>query len=148
MLQVKKQAAKAGKILSDAQNNKYQKLINLIQPNIGDKVLEIGTGSGYQAAILAEICDSVFTIEIFETLGKKAGSVLAELGYKNIFTKIGDGYQGWPQHAPFDAIIVTCSPTHIPEALKDQLAEGGKMIIPVGEGRLQFLVLLEKSEGK
>ncbi len=113
-----------------------------------DKVLEIGTGSGYQAAILGELCDSVFTIEIFETLGEKAESVLVELGYKNIFTKIGDGYQGWPEHAPFDAIIVTCSPTHVPQALKNQLAEGGRMIIPVGEGRLQFLVLLEKKRGK
>ncbi len=113
-----------------------------------DKVLEIGTGSGYQAAILAEICDSVFTIEIFEGLGTKARQVFDELAYLNIFTKIGDGYQGWPEHAPFDAIIVTCSPSHIPQPLKDQLAEGGRMIIPVGKSQVQHLVLLEKRKGK
>jgi len=113
-----------------------------------DKVLEIGTGSGYQAAILAEICDSVFTIEIFPKLGNKATKIFTELGYKNIFIKIGDGYQGWPEHAPFDAIIVTCSPTSIPKPLKDQLAEGGRMIIPVGQQYSQSLVLLEKRNGK
>jgi protein-L-isoaspartate(D-aspartate) O-methyltransferase len=113
-----------------------------------DKVLEIGTGSGYQAAILAEICQSVYTVEIFETLGGKAKQLFAELGYNNIKCKIGDGYKGWPQYAPYDAIIVTCSPTHIPQPLKDQLAEGGKMIIPVGKSPVQSLVLLEKKNGK
>lgn len=109
-----------------------------------DKVLEIGTGSGYQAAILAEICDSVFTIEIFTSLGKKSTQLFFELGYKNIFTKTGDGYKGWKEHAPFDAIIVTCSPSHVPESLKEQLAEGGRMIIPVGKERVQQLILLQK----
>ena len=90
-----------------------------------DKVLEIGTGSGYQAAILAEICDSVFTIEIFEKLGKKAEDLFNKLGYDNIFCKIGDGYKGWSKYAPFDAIIVTCAPSKVPEPLKAQLAEGG-----------------------
>lgn len=113
-----------------------------------DKVLEIGTGSGYQAAILAAICDSVFTIEIFESLGEKAAKLFFELTYKNIFTKTGDGYKGWKEHAPFDAIIVTCSPTHVPEQLKKQLAEGGRMIIPVGKERVQHLVLLQKKRGK
>ncbi len=113
-----------------------------------DRVLEIGTGSGYQAAILAEICDSVFTIEIFEKLGEKANSLFTELGYDNIYSKIGDGYKGWKEHAPFDAIIVTCSPTHIPQPLKDQLAEGGRMIIPVGSYPGQTLILLEKRNGK
>ncbi|MEN8117697.1 MAG: protein-L-isoaspartate(D-aspartate) O-methyltransferase [Bacteroidota bacterium] len=113
-----------------------------------DKVLEIGTGSGYQAAILAEICDSVFTIEIFEKLGNKAKRLFAELEYKNIYCKIGDGYQGWTEHAPFDAIIVTCSPTHVPQPLKAQLAEGGRMIIPVGRSPVQYLVLLKKKKGK
>ncbi len=113
-----------------------------------DKVLEIGTGSGYQAAILAEICDSVFTIEIFPKLGNKAIELFSELGYKNIFCKIGDGYKGWPEHAPFDAIIVTCAPSKIPEPLKNQLAEGGRMIIPVGTNPFQSLVLLEKKNGK
>jgi protein-L-isoaspartate(D-aspartate) O-methyltransferase len=113
-----------------------------------DKVLEIGTGSGYQAAILAELCDSVFTIEIFESLAQKANQLFDELGYKNIMVKTGDGYKGWPTYAPFDAIIVTCSPTHIPEPLKEQLAEGGRMIIPVGKSYTQQLVLLEKKNGK
>ncbi len=113
-----------------------------------DRVLEIGTGSGYQAAILAEICDSVFTIEIFQKLGEKANSLFTELGYDNIYSKIGDGYKGWKEHAPFDAIIVTCSPTHIPQPLKDQLAEGGRMIIPVGSYPGQTLILLEKRNGK
>lgn len=113
-----------------------------------DKVLEIGTGSGYQAAILAQICDSVFTIEIFEKLGKKAKLLCYELEYQNIFCKIGDGYKGWPEHAPFDAIIVTCSPTHVPKALKKQLDEGGRMIIPVGRETVQYLVLLKKKKGK
>lgn len=114
-----------------------------------DKVLEIGTGSGYQAAILAEICDSVFTVEIFPKLGEKAIGLFSELGYKNIYCKIGDGYKAWPEHAPFDAIIVTCSPTHIPKPLNEQLAEGGRMIIPVGKNSLaQQLVLLEKRKGK
>ncbi|MFW6289772.1 MAG: protein-L-isoaspartate(D-aspartate) O-methyltransferase [Mariniphaga sp.] len=113
-----------------------------------DKVLEIGTGSGYQAAILAEICDSVFTIEIFESLGQNARSLFNRLGYDNIMTKIGDGYKGWPQYAPFDAIIVTASPERIPEPLKEQLAEGGRMIIPVGDENIQHLVLLRKRKGK
>jgi len=112
------------------------------------KVLEIGTGSGYQAAILAEICDSVFTIEIIETLGKKASKLLKSLNYDNVFAKIGDGYQGWEEHSPFDAIIVTCAPTHIPQPLKDQLTEGGKMIIPVGGSFAQELILLTKIKGK
>lgn len=113
-----------------------------------DKVLEIGTGSGYQAAILAELCDSVFTIEIFEKLGKQAQQLFDELGYDNIYTKIGDGYKGWPKHAPFDAIIVTAAPNKIPEPLKAQLAEGGRMIIPVGGDAVQELVLLKKRKGK
>lgn len=113
-----------------------------------DKVLEIGTGSGYQAAILAEICDSVFTIEIFPKLGNKSIKLFTELNYKNIYCKIGDGYKGWSEHAPFDAIIVTCAPSNIPEPLKNQLADGGRMIIPVDEFYGQSLVLLEKRKGK
>ena len=113
-----------------------------------DKVLEIGTGSGYQAAILAELCDSVFTIEIFETLGNQASALLKKLEYTNIWCKVGDGYKGWHEHAPFDAIIVTCAPGNIPEPLKDQLAEGGQMIIPVGNFPVQHLILLKKRKGK
>ena len=113
-----------------------------------DRILEVGTGSGYQAAILAQICDSVFTIEIFESLSQKAKSGFEELGYDNIYCKTGDGYEGWPEKSPFDAIIVTCAPTHIPKPLKEQLAEGGRLIIPVGEGQVQHLVLLQKKNGK
>ncbi len=113
-----------------------------------DRVLEVGTGSGYQAAILAQLCDSVFTIEIFETLTRNAHALFKKLGYSNIYCKVGDGYNGWPEKAPFDAIIVTCSPSHIPEPLQEQLAEGGTMIIPVGERQAQHLVLLTKEKGK
>jgi protein-L-isoaspartate(D-aspartate) O-methyltransferase len=112
------------------------------------KVLEIGTGSGYQAAILAEICDSVFTIEIYQSLGLSAIKTLDELGYTNVFVKIGDGYLGWKEHAPYNAVIVTCSPSHVPEMLETQLAEGGRMIIPVGGSYTQELVLMEKKNGK
>lgn len=113
-----------------------------------DKVLEIGTGSGYQAAILAEIAKEVYTIEIIESLGKRAEKLLKELGYKNIKVKIGDGYLGWEEFSPFDCIIVTCAPDHIPQPLIDQLVEGGRMVIPVGERFYQELVLIEKREGK
>ncbi len=113
-----------------------------------DRVLEVGTGSGYQAAVLACLCDSVFTIEIFELLGKNAEKVLKASGFDNVFVKIGDGYKGWSAKAPFDAIIVTCAPTHIPVPLKDQLKEGGTMVIPVGEMYTQELVLLTKKNNK
>jgi protein-L-isoaspartate(D-aspartate) O-methyltransferase len=113
-----------------------------------EKVLEIGTGSGYQAAVLGEICDHVYTIEIIDTLGQRAKKLLADLGYANINVRIGDGYKGWEEHSPFDAIIVTCAPTHIPEPLKKQLAEGGKMVIPVGKTFAQKLVLLTKKNGE
>jgi protein-L-isoaspartate(D-aspartate) O-methyltransferase len=119
-----------------------------LQLDPGSKVLEIGTGSGYQAAVLAELCDSVFTIEIVEELGTKARSLLKVLHYDNVFVKIGDGYQGWAEYAPFDAIIVTCAPTHVPDPLKEQLVEGGKMIIPVGETNYQELILLIKKKGR
>ncbi|MDT8401395.1 MAG: protein-L-isoaspartate(D-aspartate) O-methyltransferase [Bacteroidales bacterium] len=114
----------------------------------GMKVLEVGTGSGYQAAILAEIVAEVYTIEINETLGKRSKELLADLGYDNVSVKIGDGYKGWPEHAPFDAIMVTCAPNNIPDPLKLQLAEGGHMIIPVGGRGIQYLVLNRKKNGK
>lgn len=113
-----------------------------------DRVLEIGTGSGYQAAILAEICDSVYTVEIIPELGKRAKALLTVLGYRNIRVKIGDGYQGWKEFAPYQAIMATCSPTHVPQPLIDQLAEGGTMIIPVGPAHNQELVVLVKRKGK
>jgi len=97
-----------------------------------DRVLEIGTGSGYQAAVLAELAGTVYTIEIVESLGKRAKKTLKELGYDNVHVRIGDGYKGWPQQAPFDAVMVTCAPEEIPQPLVDQLKEGGRMIIPVG----------------
>ena len=97
-----------------------------------DKVLEIGTGSGYQAAILAELADQVLTIEIVEPLARQAEQTLAELGYRNVRVRTGDGYHGWPEEAPFDAIIVTAAPDHVPQPLLEQLAVGGRLILPVG----------------
>jgi len=119
-----------------------------LELNKNMKVLEIGTGSGYQSAILAEIVNEVYTIEIIESLGKKADELLSRLGYHNIHLKIGDGYKGWPGKAPFDAIIVTCAPSDIPQPLKKQLKEGGRMIIPVGGSIVQELALLEKKNNK
>jgi len=116
-----------------------------LQP--ADRVLEVGTGSGYQAAILAEFVAEVYTIEILEPLAKTAEEALARLGYKNVHVKVGDGYKGWPEHAPFDAIIVTCAPEHVPQPLVDQMKEGGRMIIPVGNYLAQELYLLEKANG-
>lgn len=113
----------------------------------GERVLEIGTGSGYQAAVLAEICDHVYSIEINKVLADRARKALADAGYSSVHVRTGDGYQGWPEHAPFDAIIVTCAPSAVPEPLKQQLAEGGRIIIPVDVPFGQELVLLEKSGG-
>jgi protein-L-isoaspartate(D-aspartate) O-methyltransferase len=111
------------------------------------KVLEIGTGSGYQAAVLGELCDHVYTIEIVRPLGIKAKALLEELGYENIQVRIGNGYEGWPEEAPFDRIIVTCAPDQVPEALVDQLAPGGQIVIPVGEqNRTQYLVTVSKNK--
>jgi protein-L-isoaspartate(D-aspartate) O-methyltransferase len=116
-----------------------------VQPD--DRILEIGTGSGYQAAILGELASEVYSMEVLHRLGERADSILKALHYTNIVLRIGDGYQGWPEAAPFDAIIVTCAPTHVPQPLQDQLKEGGRMIIPVGENLTQELVLLVKRKG-
>jgi protein-L-isoaspartate(D-aspartate) O-methyltransferase len=110
-----------------------------------DRVLEIGTGSGYQAAVLAEIADSVFTIEIIPELAQAAAKRLKELGYTNVVVKQGDGYNGWPEKAPFDAIIVTAAPPKIPPPLLEQLKRGGTMVLPVGE-YVQELVVVKKNE--
>ncbi|MCM8763569.1 MAG: protein-L-isoaspartate(D-aspartate) O-methyltransferase [Candidatus Omnitrophica bacterium] len=112
-----------------------------------EKVLEIGTGSGYQAAILAELAKEVYTIEIIKPLAEKAEELLKDLGYANIFVKYGDGFLGWPDKAPFEAIIVTCAPPEIPPPLIEQLVEGGRLVIPVGED-WQILKRVEKREGK
>ena len=121
-------------------------MTEIIKPKAGQKVLEIGTGSGYQAAVLAEIVGKVYTIEIVEDLGKQATTRLKNLGYKNIETKTADGYHGWKEHAPFDAIVVTAAAEFIPPPLKEQLKDGGRMIIPVGSPYMtQQLMLIEKT---
>ena len=113
-----------------------------------DRVLEIGTGSGYQAAVLSPLVREVYSIEIVPTLGRRAAATLKRLKYANVFTRIGDGFQGWPSRAPFDKIIVTCSPEKIPTPLVNQLREGGLMVVPVGERYQQTLYLLQKKKGK
>lgn len=116
----------------------------LLQP--GEKVLEVGTGSGYQAAILAELTNQVYSVEIIEPLGQQAAATLKELGY-NVHCQIGDGYYGWSEYAPFDAIIVTCAPDHVPQPLINQLKDGGRLVIPVGPpGFYQTLWLVEKED--
>ncbi|HEX3726204.1 MAG TPA: protein-L-isoaspartate(D-aspartate) O-methyltransferase [Pirellulales bacterium] len=117
-------------------------------PKPTDKVLEIGTGSGYQAAVLSPLVKDVYTIEIKKPLGERAARTLARLKYKNVHTKIGDGYQGWIENAPFDKIIVTCSPEQVPPKLVEQLREGGRMVVPVGERFQQTLYLFEKKDGQ
>ncbi len=123
-------------------------MTEVLDPQPDDRVLEIGTGSGYQSAVLSRIVADVYTIEIVEELGKRAAGVHKRLNYTNIHTKIGDGYLGWPQEAPFDKIIVTCSPEEVPQPLIEQLKEGGKLIVPKGERYEQTFYLYEKRDGK
>lgn len=122
-------------------------MTELIQPDTEDVVLEVGTGSGYQAAVLAELVGHVYSIEIIEELATRAKSDLARLGYENVTTRLGDGYYGWKEHGPFDAIVVTAAASHVPPPLIEQLKPGGRMVIPVG-GRfaIQTLLLIEKTD--
>jgi protein-L-isoaspartate(D-aspartate) O-methyltransferase len=119
----------------------------LLELKADHRVLEIGTGSGYQAAVLGELCNHVYTIEIVAPLGRKATKLLKELGYDQVQVRVGDGYEGWPEEAPFDRIIVTCAPESIPQALLDQLATGGRMVIPVG-GQFETQYMVEVSKDK
>jgi protein-L-isoaspartate(D-aspartate) O-methyltransferase len=120
-------------------------MTDLLDVKTGDKILEVGTGSGYQAAVLAELGANVYTIEIVEPLGREAAARLAELGYRNVVTRIGDGFRGWPEQAPFDSIIVTAAPPEVPPALIEQLKPGGRLVIPLGQsGATQTLYVIEK----
>lgn len=123
-------------------------MTELANPSKKKKALEIGTGSGYQAAVLSKVVDTVYTIEIVTELARQSSELFNKLGYTNIITKAGDGYAGWPEHAPFDIILVTAAPEQIPPPLIEQLAEGGRMVIPVGQDFNQELLLLVKRNGK
>ena len=124
-------------------------MTEIVRPNANSRVLEIGTGSGYQAAVLAQIVREVYTVEIVEPLSVQSAALLSKLNYKNVQTRKGDGYFGWKEKAPYDAIVVTAAAEHIPPPLVEQLKEGGRMIIPVGSPyNIQQLMLIEKSGGK
>jgi len=119
-------------------------MTDLLDPKPGDRVLEVGTGSGFQAAILPELVGRVYTIEIVEPLARRAMQLLDQLGYRNIEVRIGDGYNGWPEAAPFDSIVVTAAPAEVPKPLIDQLKLGGRMVIPAGSYEGQYLLIVEK----
>lgn len=122
-------------------------MVQSLDLNGREKVLEVGTGSGYQTAILAELVPRVFTVEIVEPLARRAERVLEELGYRNVTARVGDGYQGWEEEAPFDAIIVTAAPEHVPEPLLSQLAVGGRMILPLGRDVQDLLLITRTKDG-
>jgi protein-L-isoaspartate(D-aspartate) O-methyltransferase len=123
-------------------------MTQLVAPKPGDRALDIGTGSGYQAAVLAELCKEVYGIEIVEPLADESKKRLAGLGYKNVTLRCGDGYRGWKEHAPFDVIVVAASPDHVPQPLIDQLAPGGRLVIPVGGYPQQLTLLTRQPDGK
>jgi protein-L-isoaspartate(D-aspartate) O-methyltransferase len=122
-------------------------MTELLDLKASDKVLEIGTGSGYQAAVLSRLVADVYTIEIVKPLGEQARRTLERLGYENIHTRIGDGYKGWPEAAPFDAIIVTAAPPQVPKPLLEQLAVGGKLVVPVGSSWQDLTVYTRQADG-
>jgi len=123
-------------------------MTEVLDPKPTDRIYEVGTGSGYQSAILSRLVKDVYSVEIHAPLSKRAVAVHKELGYTNIHTRVGDGYEGWPDAAPFDAIIVTCAPQKVPQPLFDQLKEGGRMVIPLGDRFNQIVHLVEKRDGK
>lgn len=120
-------------------------MTELLELKAEDKVLEVGTGSGYQAAILAELAKEVYSIEIIESLADSAKNRLIEMGYRNVMVRVGDGYAGWPEVAPFDAIVVTCAPDHVPKPLLDQLREGGRLVLPVGTYSQELKKIVKKA---
>jgi protein-L-isoaspartate(D-aspartate) O-methyltransferase len=122
-------------------------MTDLLDVKPGDCVLEVGTGSGYQAAVLAELAGDVYTIEIVEDLGKSAAEALERVGYKNVHARIGDGYKGWTEYAPYDAIVVTAAPDHVPPALIEQLKPGGRLVIPVGKLAQALMVITKNVDG-
>ena len=123
-------------------------MTEVLDPKPTDVVYEVGTGSGYQSAILSRLVKEVYSVEIHKPLSERATKVHKEVGYKNIHTRVGDGYEGWPEAAPFDAIIVTCAPQKIPQPLVDQLKDGGRMVIPLGDRFTQSVWLVTKKDGK
>ena len=122
-------------------------MTHLLRVKPGDRVLEIGTGSGYQAAVLARLAREVYSVEIVDELGRRAARSLSRLAYANVATRIGDGYQGWEEHAPYDGIMVTAAPDHIPPALVAQLRPGGRLVIPVGANRQDLMVVAKAADG-